>query len=104
MNAVKKLFSIMVFAALCGCEHQDGKTDNVVSPAADKNTSIQSQSNDAQVTNVVDSKDVISSSQSTVHVVTNQQSEEIWTSHGFGFEDISLTNIPVVDEGTNSLP
>lgn len=104
MNAVKKLFSIIALATLCGCEHHDEKTDNVVPSLTDKNTSVQSQSDDAQVTNLEDSKVVVPSNQSTIYVVTNQQSEEIWTSHGFGFEDISLTNVPVIDEGTNSLP
>ncbi len=103
MKMSKNLVSIAVLTVLLGCEHRDENTGNAVSAATDRNPAVQSQSDDSPETNVVDSKAVSFATHSTVFVATNQP-EEIWTSDGFGFEDISLTNAPGVDEGTISLP
>lgn len=102
MKMLKNLISMAALAALLGCENQDGKTGNIVSSATDKNLTVQSQSDDSQVTNT-DSKAVMPPYQLVTHEATNQQPEEIWTSDGYGFDDISLTNFSV-GEGTNSLP
>lgn len=101
MKVLRNIVSIMVLAVLIGCERHNDATENASLPSDIGKVQSQSNSEENQVTvtNALDSKSVVHFSS-----VTNQQPQEIWTSEGFGFEDITLTNIPVVDVDTNSLP
>jgi len=113
MKMLKNLISMAALTALLGCEHQEGKTGNIVSSATDRNLPVQSQSDDSQVTNVADSKAVIPSSGSVALISTNKQSQEnqagwesggVIISGGYGVDDISLVYELPGDEGANSLP
>jgi len=104
MKALKNIVSIAVLAILVGCEHHDNGAQNTSLSSAPRKVQAQSNSDDYQVTNTVDSTTVIPPAQSEIQIVTNQQSEEIWISSGYEIEDISITNVWVDEEGTNSLP
>lgn len=104
MKVLKSLIFATALAVLLGCEHHDGKTGNAVSSETDKDISVQSQSDESQMTNAVDGKAVIPSLGSTEVIPTNEQSEVIWSSGGYGFDNFTLTDLPVAEEGTNSIP
>ena len=118
MKVLKSFIFSTAFVVLLGCEQQDGKTGNTALSATDNNLAAQSRSDDSPVSNAVDSKAVIPTPGSVALFSTNQQSQEnqagvssygelnVISFHngGYVFEDISLTNFSLVEEGGISLP
>ncbi|MEI8140616.1 MAG: hypothetical protein WCI03_12205 [bacterium] len=104
MKMLKSLIFLTVLTALFGCEHHDAKTESTVSSVTDKEISVQSQSAESQITNAVDGKAVSPSLGHLEVIHTNEQSEIIWCSYGYGFDYFTLTNFPDAEEDTNSIP
>ena len=104
MKVLKNFVSIVVLSILIGCEHHDAENTSPSSGA--ENLQPQLGSDTIQISNNMDSKTVVPSSSPvpTVAQVTNQQPQEIWSSDGYGFENVTLTNDLVDEAGTNSLP
>lgn len=75
MKMLKNLISLAAFAALLGCEQQDGKTGNAVSAATDRNPAVQSQSDDSPATNAADSKAVVSTYGSPGSILGDQPAD-----------------------------